>query len=49
MISHEDIDRLKSSVSIERRQAALGYNTAHRGYMYYSPFRDKSIPSMSVA
>ena len=49
MISQEDIDRLKSSVSIEKPLAGLGCNTAHRGYMYYSPFRDESTPSMSVA
>ena len=49
MISQEDIDRLKSSVSIEKTLAGLGCNTAHRGYMYYSPFRDESTPSMSVA
>ena len=49
MISQEDIDRLKSSVSIEKTLAGLGCNTAHRGYMYCSPFRDESTPSMSVA
>ena len=46
MISQEG---LKSSVSIEHTLAALGCNTAHRVYMYYSPFRDESAPSMSVA
>ena len=49
MISQADIDRLKSSVSIEQTLAGMGCSTAHRGYMYYSPFRQETTPSMSVA
>lgn len=48
MTSREEIERLKAGVSIETILGALGFRTEHRGYMYYSPLRDESTPSMSV-
>ena len=48
MIPREEIDRLKSSVPIEKILMSLGFRTEHRGYMYFSPLRDERTPSMSV-
>lgn len=33
---------------VDRVLAYFGRNTAHRSYMYYSPFRDEASPSMRV-
>ena len=33
---------------VDRILAYFGRNTAHRSYMYYSPFRDEADPSMRV-
>lgn len=38
---------LKTSVRIPDILLDLGYRTDHKGYMYYSPFRDETSPSLS--
>ncbi len=47
MIQENDKERLKLAVPVPDVLARLGFRTEHRGYMYYSPFRDESEPSLS--
>ena len=45
--SNSEMEMLLST-PVDRVLAFFGRNTAHRNYMYYSPFRDESEPSMRV-
>lgn len=45
--SNNDMELLLTT-PVERILAYFGRNTAHRSYMYYSPFRDEANPSMRV-
>lgn len=45
--SNSEMEMLLST-PVDRVLAFFGKNTAHRNYMYYSPFRDESEPSMRV-
>ena len=47
MISESEKNYLKTSVLIPDILLDLGYRTDHRGYMYFSPFREESSPSFS--
>lgn len=47
MLSEKEKERIKMSVPIPEILSRLGFRTDHRGYMYYSPFRDEAEPSMS--
>lgn len=42
MISESEKNYLKTSVLIPDILLDLGYRTDHRGYMYFSPFREES-------
>ncbi len=46
--SNSEMERLLST-PVDRVLAFYGKNTAHRNYMYYSPFRDEAEPSMRVS
>ena len=45
--SNSEMEMLLST-PVDRVLAFFGKNTAHRNYMYYSPFRDEAEPSMRV-
>ena len=47
MISESEKNYLKTSVLIPDILLDLGYRTDHRGYMYFSPFREEASPSFS--
>lgn len=47
MIQENDKECLKLAVPVPDVLARLGFRMEHRGYMYYSPFRDESEPSLS--
>lgn len=47
MISESEKNYLKTSVLIPDILLDLGYRTDHRGYMYFSPFREETSPSFS--
>ena len=47
MISENEKSYLKTSVLIPDILLDLGYRTDHKGYMYYSPFREEASPSFS--
>ena len=47
MISESEKNYLKTSVLIPDILLDLGYRTDHKGYMYYSPFREEASPSFS--
>ena len=45
--SNSEMEMLLST-PVDRVLAFYGKNTAHRNYMYYSPFREEAEPSMRV-
>lgn len=47
MISENEKSYLKTSVLIPDILLDLGYRTNHKGYMYYSPFREEASSSFS--
>lgn len=47
MISESEKNYLKTTVLIPDILLDLGYRTDHKGYMYYSPFREEASPSFS--